>query len=247
MSKLKETIKERAYQKAKGHRSRLKERFLTEGAEKFTDEDLLELLLMFGIPYKDTRLIARSLLNTYKTLDKVIDAPLEELIEFKGLGKKAVLPLKVVKEVARRYLKAKALKSICLRAPQEVYDYLRYEMKNLKKEVLKAIFLDASSKVISIETLFEGTVTETAVYPRELFLKAFNLGAVSIILVHNHPSGKLEPSSHDLSLTEKLILAGSMLHIKILDHIIIADSGYFSMAENGIIEELERKVRGLLK
>jgi len=247
MSKLKETIKERAYQKAKGHRSRLKERFLTEGAERFTDEDLLELLLMFGIPYKDTRLIARSLLNTYKTLDKVIDAPLEELIEFKGLGKKAVLPLKVVKEVARRYLKAKALKSICLRAPQEVYDYLRYEMKNLKKEVLKAIFLDASSKVISIETLFEGTVTETAVYPRELFLKAFNLGAVSIILVHNHPSGKLEPSSHDLSLTEKLILAGSMLHIKILDHIIIADSGYFSMAENGIIEELERKVRGLLK
>jgi len=247
MNKLRETLKEQAYQKAKGHRKRLKEKFLSEGAERFTDEDLLELILMFGIPYKDTRLIARNLLNAYKTIDGVIDAPIEELVQFKGLKEKAILPLKVAKEVARRYLRAKALKSVCLRAPQEVYDYLRYEMKNLKKEVLKAIFLDASSKVISIETLFEGTITETAVYPRELFLKAFNLGAVSIILVHNHPSGKLEPSLHDLNLTEKLMLAGLLLQVKVLDHIIIADSGYFSMAEQGIIEKLEEKVRSILK
>lgn len=238
----KEKILIEAYEKAKGHRNRVKERFLKEGPERFTDEDLLELLLIFSIPYKDTRKLARELLNHYKTLDSVLDASLEELSKFKGLKEKSALPLKVVKEVARRYLKAKALKTEYLKSPQEVYDYLKYEMQNLTRETLKAIFLDAKSKILDIETLFEGTITESAVYPREIFAKAVEKKAVSLILVHNHPSGDTNPSKADIKLTKNLILAGYLLQCKIIDHIIIGKDGYFSMAEKGIIENLEKEV-----
>ncbi len=239
----KEKIALQAYEKAKGHRNRVKERFLKEGPDKFTDEDLLELLLMLNIPYKDTRKLARELLNRYKTLDKVLDAPLEELSQIKGLKEKSVLPLKVIKEVARRYLKCKALNAEYLRSPEEVYNYLKYEMQNLNREVLKVIFLDSKSRIIEIDTLFMGTVTESAVYPREIFTKALEKKAVSIILVHNHPSGDVSPSQHDLNITKILILAGNLLQIKVLDHIIIGKEGYFSMAEQGIMENLEREVK----
>lgn len=231
------------YEKAKGHRERVKKRFLEEGPQSFTDEDLLELLLFFNLPFRDTRKLARELLQNFKTLDKVLDASFEELSKVKGLGTKAVLPLKVIHEVAKRYLKSKAMQSEYLRSPQEVYRYLQYEMKNLSKEVFKVIFLDALSRVLGLETLFEGTLTESAVYPREVFAKVLEKKAVSIILVHNHPSGNLKPSKADLDLTKKLILAANLLQFKVLDHLIVSKEGYFSMAEEGIIASLERELK----
>lgn len=230
------------YEKAKGHRERVKRRFLEEGPQSFTDEDLLELLLFFNLPFRDTRKLARELLQSFKSIDRVLDASFEELIKFKGLGVKAVLPLKVIHEVAKRYLKSKALQSEYLRSPKEVYDYLQYEMKNLSKEVFKVIFLDTLSRVLGVETLFEGTLTESVVYPREVFAKVLEKKAVSIILVHNHPSGNLNPSKADLAITKKLILAGKLLQFKVLDHLIISKEGYFSMAEKAIIERLEREL-----
>jgi len=247
MSVKKEKILLEAYEKSKGHRKRVKERFLKDGPETFTDEDLLELLLILNIPYKDTRKLARELLNYYKTLDNVLDAPLEELSKFKGLKEKSALPLKVVKEVARRYLKSKAFKTEYIRSPEEVYNYLRYEMQNLSREILKIIFLDVKSKVLAIETIFEGTITESVIYPREIFAKALEKKAVFLILVHNHPSGDVNPSKEDIKITKNLILAGYLLQCKIIDHIIIGKNGYFSMAENGIIENLEKEIISALK
>jgi len=243
----KEKILLSAYEKAKGHRKRVKERFLKNGPESFTDEDLLELLLMLNIPYKDTRKLARNLLSHYKTLDKVLDAPIEELSKFKGLKEKSALPLKVIKEVARRYLKNKALKSEYLKSPEEVYHYLKYEMQSLARETLKVIFLSSKSKILDIEKLFEGTITESTCYPREIFTKAFEKKASSIILVHNHPSGDPTPSKEDINFTKNLILAGYLLQCKILDHIIIGKDGYYSMAEKGIIENLEKEILPSLK
>lgn len=236
-----------AYQKAKGHRSRVKERFIKEGPEKFTDEDLLELLLMLNLPYRDTRKLARDLLSYYKTLDQVLDAPLEELKKFKGLKEKSALPLKVIREVARRYLKQKALKTEYLRSPLEVYQYLRYEMQGLDREVFKVVFVDTRSKILGIETLFEGTLHESTVYPREVFKKAIEIKAFGIILVHNHPSGEVNPSKEDIFLTKKLILTGELLQIKVIDHVIIGKNGYFSMAENQLIEKLKNEILTSLK
>ena len=193
-------------EKSRGHGERVKNRFLELGPETFSDEDILELLLFFGIPRKDTRYIARTLLKKFNNrLDEVLDAPVSELLKIEGLGKNAIIPLKVVREVAKRYLKHKAEKTQYLKSPRAVFEYLQYELKSLDKEIFMVIYLDANSGVIKTEKLFEGTLTEAVVYPREIFAKAINNRAVSLILVHNHPSGSLNPSQEDLNLTRKLI------------------------------------------
>lgn len=182
---------------------------------------------MLNIPYKDTRKLARDLLSHYKTLENVLDALVRELSNFKGLKERLALPIKVIKEVAKRYLKNKALKAEYLSSPQEVYYYLKYEMQNLPRETLKVIFLSSKSKGLDIEKLFEGTITESICYPRKIFAKTFEKSASSIILVHNHPSGKPTPSKEDAKFTKNLIIAGYLLQCKIVDHIITSKNGYY--------------------
>lgn len=234
-------------EKSQGHRKRVKERFLKEGPESFTDEDLLELLLFFGIPRRDTRGLARQLLKEFGgRLDAILDADVKELKKIKGLGEKALLPLKVVHEVARRYLRARIKEGNYLKSPKEVYEYLLYELKGEKKEVFIVIYLASDNRVLSLDRLFEGTISESLVYPREIFGRAYTLGASKIILAHNHPSGNLTPSSADLNITKILILSGKLLHVKVLDHLIIGQDSYYSFAEAGVLEELEREVQKLL-
>ncbi len=243
-SKLKAKLKklEEFEKKAQGHRARVKERFFREGAETFTDEDLLELLLFFGIPRKDTRKIARELLTLFDNdLSKVLDAEPKELFQISGLGPSAILPLKVAREVARRYLRSRAKSSVYLRSPKEVYDYLWFELKSRKRETFVVVYLSAVSEVLHVDELFEGTITEAVVYPREVFSQAIKLSASSIIVAHNHPSGSLKPSQEDIRLTELLYLAGKLLHIKLLDHLIVGESGYFSFAEEGLLDEIARR------
>lgn len=246
---LEKTLKKLAVfqEKAKGHRARVKERFWKEGPESFSDEDLLELLLFFGIPRRDTRGLARSLLKRFEgRLDKILDAEKEELIKIPQLGLNAILPLKVMHEVARRYLRTRIENSHFLKSPKEVFEYLLYELKGEKKEVFMVLYLATDNRVLGIERISEGTIAESAVYPREVFARAYQLGASKLVLVHNHPSGNLEPSSEDRKVTKIFILAGALLQLKILDHLIIGKDSYYSFAEEGIIEELEREVRKVL-
>jgi DNA repair protein RadC len=245
MSEIERALKRlrRFEEKAKGHRARVRERFWKEGPQSFSEEDLLELLLFFGIPRKDTRAIARELLKTFGgRIDLVIDAPVEELIKIKGLGEAGILPLKVVQEVAHRYLKSRIKDRDYLRSPEEVYNYLMYRFKNHSREVFVVLFLDTHNRVIEVEELFSGTVNESAVYPREIFAKAVKYRAYALIFAHNHPSGRPVPSSADLRLTKKLILAGNLLGFKVLDHLIIGSEGYYSMAEKGDMERLFKEV-----
>ncbi len=233
--------------KAKGHRARVRERFWKEGPQSFSEEDLLELLLFFGIPRRDTRGIARELLKTFGgRIDFVIDAPVEELLKVKGLGEAGILPLKVVQEVARRYLRTRIKEKDILRSPEEVYNYLLYRFKNSAREVFVVIFLDTYNRVIEVEELFAGTINESAVYPREIFARAVKYKAYALIFAHNHPSGKPNPSVADLKLTKRLILAGKLLGFKVLDHLIIGEEGYYSMAEEGDIERLIKEVESKL-
>lgn len=235
---------ERFNKKAEGHRSRVRERFWKEGPETFTDEDLLELLLFFGLPRRDTRGLARELLRSYQgRLDLLLDAPTEELLKIPGLGLNSILPLKVVHEVARRYLKSKTTSGVFLNSPQEVFSYLLYELKGVKREIFMVIYLASNNRVLSIEKLFEGTITESAVYPREIFGRAYSLGASKLILVHNHPSGNLSPSKEDIRITRIISLAGLLLNMRVIDHLIVAEEGYFSFAEKGLMEEIERELK----
>ena len=225
--------------RAQGHRERLRKRFLEYGLAAFTDEDILEMLLAFGTPRKDTRSTARKLLQKFGDLATVLEAPLDELLKVAGVGPRNVIPLKFVHEVARRYLRRRVENREYLQNAQEVYEYLAHELVDQPQEVFKVIFLDARHRILGVEELFRGTLTESAVYPREIFARALEYQAAALVLAHNHPSGDPSPSPQDLALTRRLVLTAHLLQLNILDHVIVAREGYFSLAEEGLLERLK--------
>ena len=131
------------------------------------------------------------------------------------------------------------------RSSQEVFDYLYHSMRGLNTEVFKVIFLDVQNQVIAVEDLFEGTLTASSVYPREIIKSAIKHNAASLIFAHNHPSGNPAPSESDKEITRDLLLAASVMQIEVLDHIIIGENKYFSFADEGLIEEFELNVMSL--
>ncbi len=144
-----------------------------------------------------------------------------------------------MQEVAREFLKAKILEKPFYKSAQEVFDYLYHSMRGLKKEVFKVVYLNSQNQIIETVNLFEGTVDSSAVSLREIIEGAIKYNAVSLIFVHNHPSGNPEPSASDRELTRDVVYSGKIMRIKVLDHIIIGDNRYFSFAAEGLIEEYE--------
>jgi DNA repair protein RadC len=179
--------------------------------------------------------------------DYELEAPPEELQEIKGIGPHNFFGIKLVQEVAREFLKEKILKKPICKSSKEVFDYLYHSMRDLKKEIFKVLFLDGKNQPIDIEDLFEGTLNLSSVYPREIIKSAIKHNAVSLIFVHNHPSGSPEPSSSDKEITKELIAASNTMQIKVLDHIIIGDNKYFSFADEGLIEEYNLSLLSLKK
>ncbi len=234
------------YRRVAGHRERLRQKFLTYGLSAFTDEEVLEMLLTFGTPRRDCKPAAREALRCLGGLAQVLEAPLEELLKIKGIGPKNALALKFIHEVARRFLAQRLKDRPYFSSSKEVYEYLAHSMIDLKKEVFKVIYLDSRNHIIAVEELFQGTVNESIVYPREVMERALKHHASALVMAHNHPSGDPTPSPADIRLTKHLLLAARLLQIRILDHLIIAKGGYFSFADEGILSRLETEVQGVL-
>jgi len=222
-----------------GHRKRLREKFLKSGLAGFHDYEVVELLLSLGTPRKDCKLSAKEAINRFKTLRGVLEAPTEELQQIDGIGAHSAFGIKLVREVAREYLKAKILDRPFYKSSQEVFDYLYHSMRGLKKEVFKVMYLNSQNQIIDTNDLSEGTVNSSAVSPREVVEGALKHAAASLVFVHNHPSGNPEPSTSDRELTRELVYAGRIMRLKVLDHIIIGDNKYFSFAGEGLLEEYE--------
>jgi len=223
----------------KGHRKRLREKFLKSGLAGFHDYEIVELLLTLGSPRKDCKQQAKEAIKRFKTLRGVLAAPPEELQQIEGIGSHSAFGIKLVQEVAREFLKEKILDKPFYKSSQEIFDYLYHSMRDLKKEVLKVIYLNSQNQIIETVDLFEGTVNSSSVSPREVIEGALKYNAVSLIFVHNHPSGNPEPSTNDKELTRELVYAGKIMRIKVLDHIIIGENRFFSFADEGLIEEYE--------
>ena len=223
----------------KGHRKRLREKFLKSGLAGFHDYEIVELLLTLGSPRKDCKQQAKEAIKRFKTLRGVLAAPPEELQQIEGIGSHSAFGIKLVQEVAREFLKEKILDKPFYKSSQEIFDYLYHSMRDLKKEVLKVIYLNSQNQIIETVDLFEGTVNSSSVSPREVIEGALKYNAVSLIFVHNHPSGNPEPSTNDKELTRELAYAGKIMRIKVLDHIIIGENRFFSFADEGLIEEYE--------
>jgi DNA repair protein RadC len=228
-----------------GHRKRLRERFLDGGLVGFHDYETIELLLSLGTPRRDCKRQAKEAIRRFKTLRGVLSASTDELQQIKGIGPHSAFGIRLVQEVAREFLKEQIAEGPVYKSSQEVFDYLYHSMRDLKKEVFKVLYLNAQQQIIETADLFQGTVSGSFIPPREVMESALAKNATSLIFVHNHPSGNAEPSQNDKQLTRDLVYAGSIMQIKVIDHIIIGNNTYFSFANEGLIEEYELDFLGL--
>ena len=222
-----------------GHRKRLRQKFIRSGLKGFHDYEIVELLLTLGSPRKDCKQSAKEAIKRFKTLRGVLEASAEELQQIDDIGPSNAFGLRLVLEVAEKFLKEKIVQRPIYKSAQQVFDYLYYSMRGLKNEVFKVIFLNSQNQIIDIADLSEGTVNDGYIPPRRVMESAIKNNAVSLIFAHNHPSGNPEPSQQDREVTRDLVYASAIMRIKALDHIIIGDNGYFSFATEGLIEEYE--------
>ena len=221
-------------EKGAGHRGRLRDKYLQQGLDAFTDAEVLEMLLAFGTPRSDCKEQARELLTRFGNLAAVLEVPLQQLQQIKGVGEKNGFAISFIQAVSRRYLKERMRGRRYLHTAGEVRDYLEHSMRGLKKEVFTVIYLDAGHGVIDSEVLAEGTINVNTIYPREVAIRALHFNAAALIVAHNHPSGALQPSAADMALTKTLYFICKQLHIQLLDHLLIGD-GVFSFVEDGLM------------
>ena len=224
--------------KGAGHRGRLRDRFLASGLDGFHDYEVIELLLTLGTPRKDCKTVAKALMRRFKTLAGVLDAPPADLRRVPGVGPINLFGLKLVPAVSRRYLKQQLEGKQPLSNSRALFDYLDHTIRDKKRECFIAVYLDAKNRVIADEILFAGTVTASAVYPREVVKAALAHSAAAIIFAHNHPSGDPAPSPDDMAITRKLIQACALVGVTVHEHLIIGAEGYFSFADQGHIARM---------
>ena len=225
-----------------GHRERIKEKFLKNGIDGFAEYEILELLLTYCIPRKDTKPIAKELLNKFKSLDNVFKADFDKLSAVDGLGKNSIAFLKLIGDlpsiIYKDELKNKKLvnKEILKISNKDILlNYLRNKIGYEEKEKFYVIYLSSSNEVIEFEENSVGTLDRSSVYPREIYKKIINLNAKSIILAHNHPSDNITPSKSDIELTNEIAKGLKNFGALLIEHIIITKNSYFSFLEEGLI------------
>jgi DNA repair protein RadC len=218
-----------------GHRQRLRERFLNSSLQGFHDYEVVELLLTLGTPRSDCKQAAKDALKNFGSLNAVLEADSKDLQAIKGIGPNNVFGLKLSQTVARRYLANRVIGQDIVTSSDEVLDYLKHNLRDKKQEIFSVIYLNGRNEIIGMEELFHGSLTTSAVYPREIVKKVLNQNAAALIFVHNHPSGNLNPSQEDIKITKKLKDAVETIDVKVHDHLIIAGNNYYSFADNNLI------------
>jgi DNA repair protein RadC len=218
-----------------GHRQRLREKFLNTGAAGLHDYELLELLLFHSVPRKDTKPLAKTLLARFGSLSAVLDASVDELRAVKSLSDTSIALFRLARELGTARLSEKLKDIESLSSPQAVVAFARSALAGLGYEAFLAVFLNAKNKVLGHQVVHEGTIDHAVVYPRRIIEAALARRAAGLILVHNHPSGETAPSEDDKRLTARIVDAAKHMDIRVLDHIIVGTSGYFSFAEQRLL------------
>jgi DNA repair protein RadC len=215
--------------------ARPREKLLSRGAAALSDAELLALLLRSGIPGKNVLQLAQELVNRFGGVAGLLHTPAEALKTVKGLGPAKRAELVAVLELARRALAQQLTQKPLFNTPQAVRDYLQLQLGGLHHEVFAVLFLDSQHRLIALEEMFRGTLTQTSVYPREVVKHALTLNASSVVLAHNHPSGTAQPSRADEALTHTLKAALALVDVRVLDHFVVTASQAVSMAELGLV------------
>lgn len=217
------------------HRQRLKSKFTDSGINAFHDYEIIELLLSYAIPRKDVKPLAKNLIKSFGSIRKLLDAEIHEIENIKGMGNHAAVLIKLVRDSGSIYLREKAKEKPQITCTAELIDYYKHTMGGLQDEHFQVIYLNARNKIIEMETIHKGIVNQAVVYPRKILEQALKKKASAIILVHNHPSGHVQPSDADIHLTKMVQETAKTLDIIVHDHIIIGENRFYSFREEGII------------
>jgi DNA repair protein RadC len=214
---------------------RPRERLLALGPAQLSDAELLAVWLRTGIRGKNAVELAREVLARCGGVSGLLCADRKSLRAIKGMGDAKLAQLSAILELARRALAGELRSGSALTSPQAVRDYLRLTLGGRPHEVFVALYLDAQHRVLALDELFRGTLTQTSVYPREVVKAALAANAAAVIFAHNHPSGVAEPSQADELLTRNLKDALALVDVKMLDHFIVAGTRALSFAERGLL------------
>ncbi|GAA6141754.1 DNA repair protein RadC [Hydrogenophaga sp. 5NK40-0174] len=215
--------------------ARPREKLLAKGAQALSDVELLALLLRTGMAGKHVMALAQEVLEQCEGVAGLLHAPPDRLKAVKGLGPAKRAELAAVMELSRRALAEQLKERAAFDSPQAVRSYLQLHMAHLAHEVFSVLFLDSQNRLLAMEEMFRGTLSQTSVYPREVVLRALHHHAASVVLAHNHPSGIARPSSADEALTQSLKAALGLVDVRVLDHFIVTRETAASMAEMGLV------------
>ncbi len=226
-----------------GHRQRMKERFLEEGLDNFSQVQVLELLLFYCIPRQDTNPIAHRLLERFGSLAQVLETPVAELEKVPGMGHNAAVYLHLVTQAGRYYQVNRGMQSKILTTVDACGAYLAPFFIGRRNETVFLLCLDAKCKVLCCKEIGEGSVNSAGVPIRRIVETALAANASTVVLAHNHPSGLALPSNEDIQTTQRLAVALDAVEITLIDHIIVADDDFVSLAQSGYYRPNECGVR----
>lgn len=215
--------------------TRPRERLLREGAGALTDMELLAILLRTGTATASAMELAAAILGRFGSLRALVSASAEELSDLKGVGPAKAALLQAALEIGRRIAGSGEEVRPVIRSPEDAAGLVMEEMRHLDREHFRALLLNTKNQVIAREVISIGTLNSSTVHPRELFKNAIKRNAAAVILIHNHPSGDPAPSSEDLAVTGRLVEAGRIIGIEVLDHLIIGDNRFVSFKAKGLL------------
>ena len=214
---------------------RPREKLLAKGTGALSDAELLAIFLRIGVKGKSAVDLARDLLIRFGNLSSIFAASQTDISEVHGMGMSKYVQLQAIFEMVRRALGEDLRERDALSSPEQVRNYLRLQLGNLPHEIFVVLFLDAQNRLIGMEKLFAGTLTQTSVYPREVVKRALHHNAAAVVFAHNHPSGVAEPSRADEVLTRTLKESLALVDVKVLDHFVVAGNAALSFAERGLL------------
>ena len=215
--------------------ARPREKLLAHGAAALADAELIALLLRTGLPGVSVLQLAQQMLDRFGGMAGLLRASVDDLKVVKGLGPAKRAEIAAVIELARRALTQQLSQQPVFDRPQQIKDFLKLQLGGRGFEVFAVMFLDSQQRLLKLEEMFRGTLTQTSVYPREVVRRALELHAGAVVLAHNHPSGAAEPSRADEFLTQTLKSALALIDVRVLDHLVVGHDEVVSFAERGLL------------
>lgn len=212
-----------------------REKMIEKGPDVLTDVELLAIIIRSGGKNNSATNLSRELILKFGNLKNVLTADITQLTSVKNIDIAKATSIKAVEEISKRFLTPLKEENIKIKSPKDVYDLIRKEILNKEEEYLFLICLDCRNRLISKEIISKGTINETLIHPREIFKKALNKNAYSIILVHNHPSNEPDPSDEDIKVTKRIFRAGIDMGIPLTDHLVVTNNDFISMKAQNLI------------